>query len=157
MLPLLVLLASTVRGPGDVESLTRAADAVVHGKVLSTASELRNGQIFTTVRLATLETWKGPQLAEVKLLVPGGNAGELSQTVSGMATFATGEEVVVFLNERVPGIYSIYKLALGKFAIGGGLALRDRRGLECVGCGASETDSLPLGELKARVLRSAAR
>ena len=134
MLPLFLLLASVVRGPGDVESLTAASDAVVHASVVSMTSGWGKGggQIFTAVVLKPLETWKGEPRDQITLVVPGGSIGELSQTVSGMAEFKADEEVVVFLRERSRGIYSIEQLALGKFAVGApaGLpkrALRNRK------------------------------
>jgi hypothetical protein len=157
----LFLLAAVVRGPADVESLTAAADAVVHAQVMKQKSAfgVSGGQIFTTVVLRPMETWKGEIGPQLSVLVPGGSVGELSQTVSGAAEFRDGEEVVVFLRHRTNGIYSVEQLALGKFAVGAALpglpkrAMRDRRGLECAGCGA-EQDDLSLDELRARVLAS---
>src|SRR5205823_11484566 len=113
-------LASAVQGPGDVESLTAAADAVVHAQVVRTKSAwgVGGGQIFTTVTLRALETLKGEPASEVTVLVPGGAVGELSQTVHGMAEFHEGEEVVVFLTRRAPGLFAVERLALGKFAVG---------------------------------------
>ena len=164
MLSLLFLLAATVRGPGDVASLTAAADAVVHAQVVRKSSGwgAGGGQIFTTVVLRPLETWKGTVEPEISVLVPGGEVGELSQTVQGAAVFKDGEEVVVFLHRRAGAVYSVDRLALGKFAVGAppGLpkrALRDRRGLECLGCSSQDSDDLLLDELRARVLRSLAR
>jgi hypothetical protein len=158
---LLLLLASLVRGPGDVASLTAGADAVVHAQVerMSSAWGAGGGQIFTTVVLKPLETWKGAIEPQVSVLVPGGEVGELSQTVQGMAQFRAGEEVVVFLQRRTGSIYSVYLMTLGKFAVGapGGFpkrALRDRSGLDCAGCTADEADDLLLDELRTRVLRS---
>ena len=121
MLPLFLLLASTVRGPADVESLAAASDAVVHAQVVRTSSAWGKGggQIFTAVVLRPLETWKGDPRDEITVVVPGGAVGDLSQTVQGVAEFRSGEEVVVFLRERGPdGIYSVERLALGKFAVG---------------------------------------
>jgi len=161
MLPLCFLLASIVRGPADVESLTRAADVVVHAQVLRRTSAFGSGggQIFTTVLLRPIETWKGEIEPRLWVLVEGGEVGELSQTVQGAALFRDGEEVVVFLARRSDGVYSVSRLALGKFAVGAALpslpsrALRDRRGLECQGCG-PEQDDFSLDELRARVLGS---
>jgi hypothetical protein len=158
---LLFLLATLVRGPGDVPSLTLASDAVVHAQVVRRTSAWGKGggQIFTTVVLRTLETWKGAPAAEVALLVPGGEVGELSQSVQGSAQFRDGEEVVVFLRRRGKGLFAVERSALGKFAVGApaGLpkrAVRDRRGLECKGCGPQEADDLSLDELRRRVLGS---
>jgi hypothetical protein len=158
---LALLLAATLVGPADVESLTAAADAVVYGQVVrrSSAWAPGGGQIFTTVVLRPIETWKGASAGEVSVLVPGGELGELSQTVQGAAAFNDAEEVVVFLHRRAPGTYGVERLALGKFVVGasaGSLkrAHRDRRGLTCLRCGPAESDDLPLEELRARVLGS---
>jgi len=159
---LALLLAAAVSGPADVASLTAAADAVVHARVLRQSSGygVGGGQIFTTVVLQPIETWKGEIEPQLSVLVPGGAVGELSQTVQGAAAFRDGEEVVVFLVARTQGVYFVEKLALGKFAVGAALpnlpkrALRDRSGLDCQGCGRDEADDLSLDELRARVLGS---
>ena len=103
--------------------------------------------------------WKGELQPEIRVLVPGGEAEGLSQITQGAAVFRDGEEVVVFLHRRTAGVYSVDRLALGKFSVGApaGLpkrALRDRRGLECEGCSPAESDDLSLDELRARVLGS---
>jgi len=159
-----LLLAATVRGPGDVESLTASADAVVHARVLRMSSAWASGgrQIFTTVVLKALEIWKGEPGAEVTVVVPGGDVGDISQTVQGVAEFQDGEEVVVFLQRRGPSVFAVERLALGKFSIEAEgtmpkRALRDRRGLACQGCRRGEADQLSLDELRARVLGSALR
>ena len=158
------LLAATLVGPADVESLAAAADAVVYGQVVrrSSAWAPGGGQIFTTVVLRPIETWKGASAGEVSILVPGGELGELSQTVQGAAAFSDAEEVVVFLHRLAPGTYGVERLALGKFVVGapaGSLkrAHRDRRGLTCLRCDPAESDDLPLEELRARVLGSVQR
>jgi hypothetical protein len=159
-----LLLAATVQGPADVESLTASADAVVHARVarLSSAWEPGGHQIFTTVTLRTLESWKGAPGEEVRVLVPGGEVGEIAQTVQGTAAFGEGEEVVVFLYRVGPSRFAVERMALGKFSVGApaGLpprAMRDRRGLTCLGCAAGESDDLSLDELRARVLGSVRR
>lgn len=158
---LALLLAATVRGPADVESLTVSADAVVRARVESRSSAWApgGGQIFTTVVLRPIETWKGEAAATVTVLVPGGEVGELSQIVQGAAAFAQGEEVVVFLQRRAPGVFAVERLSLGKFSLTGEprRALRDRRFVSCVGCGGSEADELSLDELRGRVLARARR
>jgi len=161
---LALLIAATVQGPFDVESLTASADAVVHGRVIRQTSAWAKGggQIFTTVVLHPIETWKGTPAVEMTVLVPGGELGDLSQTVQGAAAFHDGEEVVVFLHRRAPGTYGVEGMALGKFAVGVPAdlpkrAVRDRHGLTCLRCAAAEQDDLSLDELRALVLGSARR
>jgi hypothetical protein len=148
-----LLLVTLIHGPADVASLTRASDSVAQAEVVSSESHWVDGQIFTTVRLRAAEALKGAIEPEFRVLVEGGAIGQFVQTVQGVAAFQPGEQVVVFLHRRTTGVYSIEHLALGKFTVQAGRALRDRRGLECVGCAASEPDALPLEDLRAQVLR----
>jgi hypothetical protein len=110
-----------------------------------------------------VEIWKGTPGSQLQVLVPGGQVGDVSQIVQGVATFREGEEVVVFLHLRAAAVYGVDRLALGKFAVGAPdagspkRARRDRRGLMCVGCGPAEADDFPLDHLRSRVLRSAGR
>jgi hypothetical protein len=159
---LALLLAATVQGPADIASLTAKSDAVVHAHVVGKSSHWAagGGQIFTTVVLEPIETWKGEPARRISVLVPGGVQGEYDQIVQGSAAFVEREEVVVFLQRRGPGVYGVSLMALGKFAVGAASralpkrAMRDRSGLWCVGCGADESDDLSLDELRARVLGS---
>jgi hypothetical protein len=150
----LLLLATILKGPADVGTLTAAADVVAHAAVVRSESHWApsGGQIFTTVTLRLLEAWKGGVEPEFDVLVEGGTAGDYDQVVQGVAQFAPSEEVVLFLHRRTNGVYSVSKFALGKFSVSAGRARRDRRGLECIGCAPSERDELGLDELRARVL-----
>ena len=165
MIATLALLAASIHGPADPAALAASADAVVHAHVVRQSSAWgaggpSSGQIFTTVVLQPLETWKGEPERELSVLVQGGAVGELDQIVQGSAVFQDGEEVVVFLQRRTRGVYSVSRMALGKFSVGAARAslpkraLRDRSGLTCVGCGTDESDDLALDELRARVLAS---
>ena len=117
---LALLLAATIQGPADIASLTLASDAVVRAEVLGKETHwgAGGGEIFTTVTLRPLEIWKGEPAAQFSLLVPGGRQGELDQVVQGAALFREGEEVVVFLERRTPGVYQVARMAPGKFTVG---------------------------------------
>lgn len=157
--------AATLRGPADLATLTRAADAVVHARVVSTESAWgdggpKSGVIYTRVLLEPIAWWKGGAPGTVSVRVPGGAVGGIGQLVQGAAQFAGGEEVVVFLRKLqapVP-LFEVQHWSLGKFTVlddgGGRRAVRSRSGLECVGCGA-EADGFALGELKTRVQEAA--
>jgi hypothetical protein len=151
----LLLLATILRGPADVAALTAASDAVAHAQVVRSESHwaARGGQIFTTVTLRLLESWKGAVEPEFQVLVEGGSVGEYDQTVQGVARFAASEEVVLFLHRRTSGVYSVSRMALGKFAVSAGRARRDRRAIECEGCSPGERDEFSLEELRRTVRR----
>src|SRR5256884_9514611 len=83
------LLAATLVGPADVESLAAAADAVVYGQVVrrSSAWAPGGGQIFTTVVLRPIETWKGASAGGGPPPGSGGALGEASPTGDGAGRF----------------------------------------------------------------------
>jgi hypothetical protein len=149
----LFLLATLLQGPAGVEALTAASDAVARATVLRSESHWApaGGLIFTTVTLRLLETWKGPLPPEFQVLVQGGSAGGYDQNVQGVARFSAGEEVVLFLNRRTQGVYTVSKMSLGKFSVKQQRAVRSRRGLECHGCAPDEQDDFSLDELRAKV------
>jgi hypothetical protein len=154
--------AATVRGPADVSSLARSADAVLHARVLAQesgwgAGGRSSGLIFTRVTLEPIEWWKGGARATVIVRIPGGSADELTQTVEGVAALAPREEVVVFLrklgDEPGAAVFAVERLGLGKFSVdrpaaGAARARRDRRHVACLGCAPGEEDDLPLDELR---------
>src|SRR5256885_11824214 len=109
---LALLFAATVLGRADVESLAAGADVVVYGQVVRRSSAWApcGGQIFTTVVLRPIETWKGASAGEGSVLVPGGEVGELSPTGQGAPAFNDAEEGVVFLHPRAPGTYGLERV-----------------------------------------------
>ncbi len=151
----------TLQGPADVAALTAAADAVVRGQVLRTTSawaggDPKSGLIYTFVDVRPLEWWKGEASASVRVRVPGGAVGELGQVAQGAATFAEGEEVVVFLHKRGE-VFDVERWALGKFVVHGSAsgkarAVRSREGVACDACRPGEPDELSVDDLRARVL-----
>src|SRR6516164_1438367 len=100
--PFLLLLAlpalATTLVAMDVGALARASRCVVRVRVGS-VSALRSeaGRITTVVELERLETWSGPDLPALRMLIPGGVVGDLGQRVEGAPAFVPGEEVVLFL------------------------------------------------------------
>src|SRR5438477_10012643 len=96
---LALLIAATVQGPFDIESLTASAYAVVYGRVLRRTSAWTRGggQIFTAVVLYSIAARKGTPAGEVTVFVSGVEAGVLSRTIQCAAPCRTGEVVVVFL------------------------------------------------------------
>jgi hypothetical protein len=159
---LAALLATTIQGPADVEALTASADAVVHGRVAGARSHPGEGGglIFTEVSVVPIGWWKGAaHVNPIAIRVEGGTLGDIGQTVAGAPSFATGDEVVVFLRRIATGLYEVERLDLGKFlvkSVAGGppRARRDRSQVSCVGCGAAEEDDFAVDALRERVRRA---
>lgn len=99
-----------------VPELTRVSDAIVRGRVLEQKSHWTGDgrQIVTDVQIQVDQALKGAPGQWVTVRQPGGQVGDIGQRVSGLATFRTGEEVVVFLQKRGP-VHVVAGLAQGKF------------------------------------------
>ncbi|MBF5041416.1 hypothetical protein FGE12_03380 [Aggregicoccus sp. 17bor-14] len=103
----------------DVPELTAASDAVVRGTVRRVQSRWSgDGQrIVTDVEIEVAEALKGDPGHTVLVTQPGGRVGDVGQKVSGLAAFAPGEEVVVFLQRRGPSAFGVRGMAQGKFHV----------------------------------------
>lgn len=138
---LIAALASTARAsvilPADVEELSRSAEHIVRGTVLSnTASWTADGkQIHTVTRVAVDRTIKGGVPTIVEVRTPGGTVGDLAQKVIGAPEFSAGEQVILFLHRHGNSArYGVEGFSQGKFTIepqpsGGGLVMQRLAGV----------------------------
>jgi hypothetical protein len=140
----------------SVEEAARSSEAVVRGRVVSSASRLtRDGRgVVTEVEVAVDSAWKGAPDATVRFVVPGGRAGRIAQVVDAAATFDEGEEVVVFLGRRGPA-WRVMGHALGKYRVVGGEARSAAADAEVVprvlAAGERAVGTMPVAELERRV------
>ncbi|MBL8933350.1 MAG: hypothetical protein JNM69_02280, partial [Archangium sp.] len=103
----------------DVPALTRSSDLVVRGTVVRIESRwtLDHQRIVTDNEILVSETLKGNQVGKtVVAMQPGGVVGDVGQLVHGAATFALGDEVVVFLERRGDRAF-VVGLAQGRFVV----------------------------------------
>jgi hypothetical protein len=139
-----------------VEELARGADLVVRGTVEGRESRFTpdRRRIYTTLFVRPSAAWKGSAGAVVEVVVPGGVVGDVGQRVSGVATFADGEEVVLFLR-RAGAAYGVMGLSQGKFRVEGDTARNPLRGLyrveRALPPGERVAEEMPLAELERRV------
>jgi hypothetical protein len=103
----------------DVPGLARGADAVVHGSVTRLDSHWTGDhlRIVTDIELEVTEALKGSVPKRLTVVQPGGVVGDIGQTVSGLASFKLGEEVVVFLERRAGDSFLVSGMAQGKFRV----------------------------------------
>lgn len=119
----LLLLARPLQAllldPLSLETLTRQADVVLQGKVLSkTCLRDAAGRIYTRVELEVLDVWKGAISGTPLVLVHGGGIlGDKQSSVAGQAHYAVGEEVVAFLVRNERGEAVTLGLMQGKFQV----------------------------------------
>jgi len=141
----------------SVEQLARTSDLVVRGRVKEITARWSDDRrrIFTYVRVKPAAAWRGRASAPVTVLVPGGVVGALGQRVDGAPSFATGEDVVVFLTRAEAGSYRVNGLAQGKYRVEGRVARPDLSKVEFVstriGAGELAAGPVPLIELERRV------
>ncbi|MFP2911221.1 hypothetical protein ACLESD_40575 [Pyxidicoccus sp. 3LFB2] len=103
----------------DLSGLARGADAVVHGVVRRVESRWSGDKmrIITDVEIQVTESLKGQPGGTVLVTQPGGRVGDVGQVVHGLASFATGEEVVVFLEKRGARAFRVSSMAQGKYQV----------------------------------------
>jgi len=104
--------------PIAVPDLARAADVVVLGTVRSTRVESDpRGKTFTAVEVQPTEVLKGTTAGTVVVRQLGGVTVTGGSLVSGSATFAPGECVLLFLR-RAGADLRLLGEAQGKFSVG---------------------------------------
>lgn len=141
LLPLLALaplgVFASVVVQRSIEELAAQAPLVVHGTVHQVAADWdkERAKIWTWTEIVVTETLKGPRSSTVLVKQPGGVVGELGQDVAGVARFAPGEEVVLFLepapDERgawIPTSLTASKVSLVDH-LGAKVARRDLHGI----------------------------
>lgn len=116
----LLLAAALSAGAATLERLTldemiAKSTAIVRGRVVATWAAPRGAVIYTHYRIQVSERWKGPQAAQVEVVVPGGVAGGLRQSFSGAPRLAEGAEYVLFLWTGANGLTQIIGLTQGLF------------------------------------------
>jgi hypothetical protein len=97
----------------DLEALTRIADRVVVGEVLSVKSdwERHRRRIYTEIEIQVAEIWKGEVSSSRRIVIaqPGGRVGDIEMKVHGMASFRPGDRAVLFLegSEAASGVVGL--------------------------------------------------
>lgn len=103
----------------DLAHLSETSDAIVRGTVRRVESRWTSDhrRIVTDVEIQVAESLKGSSAQTLVVLQPGGVVGDIGQKVSGLASFARGEEVVVFLQQRGTDRFIVSGMAQGKFRV----------------------------------------
>ena len=124
-------LASVIL-PLSLDELIDRADVVVHGKVVAQDSAWEGGRIVSRSRVRVEGALKGAPGREVVLRSQGGVVDGIGQKVYGEASFAVGEELVVFGRHLGAELRAV-GMAQGKFRVvtelGVARAVQDLAGL----------------------------
>jgi len=93
-------LGSTFTDVPSVETLVSESPSVVRGTVTITNTKPCSLGLCTTYTVSVSQTWRGPGRETVRVTLPGGRSGDLTQRVSGLPLWSRGDEVVLFLDDR---------------------------------------------------------
>ena len=131
---------SAVVRRAELPELVALSHIVVHGIVSQTFTAHQKA-FFTGIELEVLTPIKGvePETDALSIQLPGGQSGELRQSISGMPHLKPGDEVLLFLERTKAGHHVFTGLSQGVyFILRGGtrtLAIRDLGPLLLVGPG----------------------
>ncbi len=109
------LLGTTLQ-PKSLEQLVREADLIIQGRVQAVTPGPK-GTLTTSVVVSVEDQWKGTRRKTVRLILPRGSEGGITQEVPGIPTFRVGEEVILFLVRDLRRGYEILRGKQGKFSI----------------------------------------
>lgn len=101
----------------SLDRLTKEANLIIVGKVISSYSTWEENCIYTYTTVSIEEKLKG-ETASKKIVVKqmGGTVGEISQTVDGTPRLVTGANVVLFLRYW-KGAYWIHSIVMGYYNV----------------------------------------
>lgn len=120
----LLLLASAANASvvisESLEEMVHGSARILRGNVANVRSVLdeKNGRIYTYVDLEVTEVLKGEKVATAVLKEAGGTVGGISQEIIGAPHFATGEDIVVFLEpSNESNMWLVRSLSAGKVTL----------------------------------------
>jgi hypothetical protein len=115
-----VAFGSVVIGE-SIEEMAQAAKVIVKGTVVSSQPNALDGnRIYTYTELKVETAYKGKvPPAPILIRQPGGIIGRIGQEVSGVAKFAQGEQVILFLDPAVDeaNVFQVRSLSAGKISL----------------------------------------
>lgn len=133
----------------SLEELSSEADAIIIGRVESTASHWNTEQtsIYTTVTVVIENKLKGlPTQDKVTIVVPGGEIDGITQLVSDTPAFEPGEEAIIFIEQLPLQKHQRNKYQLKQYGVFGNFQGK----LEIRG---NQVEDIPLDEIEELILK----
>jgi len=114
-------VSATVLLPADFTTVVAESVTIVHGRVVDVTSGLTGPRrtIESLVTVQVIESLKGAPTADtaVTFRVPNGQVGRYRRVLLGAPEFTRGDEVIVFLQGRMPAIPTLYGLSQGVYRV----------------------------------------
>ena len=136
----------------SIEMMGESAQRIVRGTVTGTRpywNESRT-RILTETTINIAEDYKGAGSANVRLVQFGGVVDDVRMTVAGALNWEPGEEVILFLEESLPGRHRVSGFSQGKYSVQRDPATGEAF-VRQAGLGATELSGASLEELQARM------
>jgi hypothetical protein len=111
---------ATVVVPADLGDLSREANAIVRGEVVSVEARwttVERRAIETVVTLDRAVSLKGSPGPQVRFRVPGGRLGRYRSIMIGAPQFAPGQHVIVFLGASGSNLPFVLGFSQGVFRL----------------------------------------
>ena len=103
----------------DLETLGSGSTVVVRGEVREVRTfwnEART-RILTETTVRVNEQYKGATSGDLRIVQMGGELDGVRMTVAGALTWEAGEDVVLFLEDSLPGRYRVAGFTQGKYEV----------------------------------------
>ena len=136
----------------SVETMGASAQRIVRGTVAEVRpywNESRT-RILTETTIDISEDYKGAGPTRVRVIQFGGVVDDVRMTVAGALSWEPGEEVILFLEESLPGRHRVSGFSQGKYSVQRDPATGETF-VRQAGLGATELSGAPLEELQSRM------
>ena len=119
-----LLIAATVSGllgttleQLSFDDMLSKSTSIVRGKIGEGRGEMIGRMVYTRYSVQVSETFKGPAAANIDIMVPGGSANGLTQSIGGSPKLTSGSEMVLFLWRSPKNINLVIGMSQGAFDI----------------------------------------
>jgi hypothetical protein len=113
----LATLGATTLERLSMDQMIAQSTYIVRARVQGGAGVLSNRTIYTKYSLQVTEQLKGSSAQTLQVLVPGGSANGLSQSVAGSPKLIPNSEMVLFLWQSPKGLIHVIGMQQGAFDI----------------------------------------
>jgi hypothetical protein len=112
-------LDATVIVPAEFREVVAGSDLIAYGRVVDVRPQWADGRrrIDSVITAEVLSWFKGGADRTVSFVVPGGEIGRYRQVTVGAPSFATGEEVFLFLKTHGSPMPYVFGLNQGVFRV----------------------------------------
>jgi hypothetical protein len=121
LLTILAALATTLTGTTleklSFDEMVAKSTLIVRGRVALSNVQQHGVIYYSHYKVQVSEQYKGATVQTIDVVLPGGTIGRTQQTFSGVPTFPTDTDVVLFLWKSKAGLTHVIGLSQGIFQV----------------------------------------